>query len=293
MIAIRLMRAAVVGPGAVALALLVAAPSLADVWVLCDVASGEVVLEEDVDGARHVVMDGPLPGPRTAAVWIEENCPGRRCRSSGTCGEAEAPPLASGGAWLVVCDARSGAVGVMEAPPPAGFLLLPGRDGAARQHADRGQAQAWAQENCPSGRCDAEGQCAEAGAVIGSQSASGGWAAGEVTSVTLSSPAGAARAAPPVAGRAAGPGSPGPSVADLSPLVNNTKAAAKGCNYPAALASVDHLANFDPQHPFLVANRDNLRSLSRRQRQTEKAVWWRCFWTVSTRRSSRRGSSRP
>ena len=91
--------------------------------------------------------------------------------------------------------------------------------------------------------------------------------------MVLSAPPETAQAAAPVAAPLAGPGGPaGPSAADLSPLVNNTKAAAKGCNFPAALASVDHLANFDRQHPFLVTNRNNLRSLARRQRQTEQTI---------------------
>ncbi len=194
MIAIGLMRAARFGSGAVALALLLAAPSVAEVWVLCDVGSGDVEVEEAVDEGRHAVMEGPLPGRRTAGVWVEENCPARRC--------------------------------------------------------------------------NAEGRCAEAGA------ATDGWVAGEVTSVTLSAPPEAVPPTPRVGGPGAGPGgSAGPPTADLSPLINNTKAAAKGCNFPVALVSVDHMANFDPQHPFLVANRDNLRSLARRQRRTEETVW--------------------
>jgi hypothetical protein len=56
-------------------------------------------------------------------------------------------------------------------------------------------------------------------------------------------------------------------------LINNTKAAAEGCNYAAALSSIDHMTNFDPKHPFYVANRDRLRRLARRQRQTERTVW--------------------
>ena len=107
-----LKRGARVGPGAVVLALLLATPSFAEVWILCDVGSSEVVVEETVDESRYVVMEGPLPGPRTAVVWLEENCPARRCFSSGACAGAEAAPP-SAGAWLVVCEPRSGAVGVM------------------------------------------------------------------------------------------------------------------------------------------------------------------------------------
>jgi hypothetical protein len=56
-------------------------------------------------------------------------------------------------------------------------------------------------------------------------------------------------------------------------LVNTTKAAARGCSYSAALSSIDHMANFDPDHPFYVANRDKLNGLAKRQRQTEQTVW--------------------
>lgn len=252
--------------------LLFAAGASAEVWVLCEVGSGDVLIAEEIDESRQRVMDGPFPGSRTATVWIEESCPARRCGASGSCLTGEPPPPRSSRSedWMVVCDPSSGAVGVVESPPPAGFVPLRGADGTASGRLDRARARAWATASCPSGECTPEGGCASAAADAASPSA-GGWVAGEVSSVTLSR-AGASPGA--VAGPTAGPaGSSGPPSANLSPLVSNTKAAAEGCNYPAALASIDQMANFDPQHPFLVANREKLRSLARRQEKTEETIW--------------------
>lgn len=86
---------------------------------------------------------------------------------------------------------------------------------------------------------------------------------------------GAARraAGPPSPSRPASPTVAGPGAADLSPLIDNAKSAAGGCAYPAALASADQMAEFDPEHPWLVANHDKLRRLAQRQGATEDAVW--------------------
>jgi len=65
----------------------------------------------------------------------------------------------------------------------------------------------------------------------------------------------------------------GPGEADLSPLIATATGAAGACNYPAALASAEQMANFDPEHPWYVANHAKLQGLAQRQRQTEQLVW--------------------
>jgi hypothetical protein len=250
------------------LVLLGATAANSQVYVVCQVGSGEVLIERSLDENRHVLMEGPLPGERTANIWIEENCPDRSCTESGACG-IQGATRSSGGQWLVVCDLRSGSVGTVQAPPPSGFLLLPGRDGFARQHPSRESASAWGEQNCPSWRCDNHGACVATGGSTGS-----GWVAGELTSKTLSSD----HASTPPSAREKSAWGPtgsvgGPPAADLSPLIQNTRTAAGGCSYPAALASVEQMANFDPEHPWYVANRDKIWRLAERQRQTEQTIW--------------------
>jgi hypothetical protein len=65
----------------------------------------------------------------------------------------------------------------------------------------------------------------------------------------------------------------GPGSADLRPLIDTATAAAQACAYPTALASANHLAKFDSNHPWLVANHDTLRDLAARQEATERSTW--------------------
>jgi hypothetical protein len=88
-----------------ALSLLLATGPLAaaDWYVLCETGSGQVVLAQEVNREDHVVLMGPLPGPRTATAWLDTNCPSRRCDAAGQClqpGESRQPAAAKGG-WEV------------------------------------------------------------------------------------------------------------------------------------------------------------------------------------------------
>ncbi|MCP4897215.1 MAG: hypothetical protein GY906_09625 [bacterium] len=171
----------------------------AEWYVVCDVESHKVIVTENVDEQNHRIMKGPLPGTRTAEVWLEGKCPDRYC--------------------------------------------------------------------------DGWGQCAEEPSPTGDSSATGGWVAGEVTSVTLSDSE-VKPLVPPTAVGPTGPGGPsGPSSADLSPLIDNARAAVEACSFPAALMTAEHMMNFDPEHPWLAANLNRLRDLSLRQRSAEDAVW--------------------
>jgi len=183
---------------------------------------------------------------------------------------AAAAPAA--GSWRVRCDAASGEVAAVEGPGEAAEILLAdGFPGGAT-------ARAWIEENCPSARCTADGECASApeparagageaaSAPEGAAAAGAGWEAGEVVDLAGGRPAPSRPSPAP-----AGPLPPG--AADLSVLVSTARAAADACRYDAARAVAEQMAEFDPGHPFLAANGEKLRDLAARQKRTESAVW--------------------
>jgi len=183
--------------------------------------------------------------------------------------------------WHVVCDTTSKLVVVTENVDEGVHRVMKGPLPSRRT------AEIWLGESCPGGRCDEAGQCSQTppatndwvagevnsetvGTPAGGSATGGGWVAGEVNSVTLSAPAGGS--APPA--HPAGPAGPaGPGAAGLGPLMDNARAAVGACNFHAALLTADHMLNFDPEHPWLVANHQRLRDLALRQRATEDAVW--------------------
>ncbi len=171
----------------------------AEVFALCDVTTGKVMIRDTWDEATQKILGGPFPGRRTAALWVMESCPSEECNAQGRCMEGQDETIGNG-------------------------------DGD-------------------------------------------GWVVGKLSSVTLGKtpprPQSAAVAGPTRGRRT----DIGPGAADLSPLINTAAAAAKACNYRAALASADHMTNFDPEHPWLVANHDKIRRLDRRQQATVQAVW--------------------
>lgn len=177
---------------------------------------------------------------------------------------------ASAGAeeWFVVCDTATNAVVVTLQADGPGQLTMMGPLPSRRP------ADMWVGESCPGRYCDDWGQCAEPPPPP--MAASGGWLAGEVTSETLSGPAGGGSTPSGTSGPTgpAGPTGPrGPGGSGLAPLIDNAKAAVEACNFHAALMTAEHMLNFDPDHPWLAANHQRLRDLALRQRATEDAVW--------------------
>ena len=121
-------------------------------YVLCNKKSGDVVYSKYPDPIRHHIMAGPFPGPRTSEKWIMGNCPRARCTTDGQC--AKGP--AKGGKWHVVCNKKTGAITFTKHRPSSlNFRLMAG--------GFRGEPEArlWQEQNCPMGRCDSSGQCAE------------------------------------------------------------------------------------------------------------------------------------
>jgi hypothetical protein len=249
-----------------------AAPRAAAEWfVVCDVATGAVVLGESGAGQGREVLAGPFPGERTARIWVEESCPGLRCARGRGCVAVAAPtPTPSPAGWIAVCDPATGRIAVARETIPSGKVVLRVPGGGSASHASEPVARAWVDYHCPSWRCGSRGDCATAGAIAPPASPGGGWVAGEVTSVMLG-PAEAAAASPAGAAGPAGPDGPAP--ADLGPLIATAKAAAAGCSFEAALRAAEQMARFDPEDPWLVANLPKLRLLAERQRTTEATVW--------------------
>ena len=197
--------------------------------------------------------------------------------------------VAASESWYVACDTGSKLV-----------LVTQSVDGTARMTMagplpSRRTAEIWLAESCPGALCDEQGRCAEeppadegttggdwvagevrsetVGTTTDGPAAATGWVAGEVTSVSLDGgPGGSAAVAGP-AGPTGPAGPAGPGGDDLQPLMDNALVAVEACNFHAALLTADHVVNFDPAHPWLVANHDRLRNLARRQQATEDAVW--------------------
>ncbi len=267
---------------AAAAALLWSGPAAAEWFVVCDAATGAVVLGETGATEGREVLAGPFPGERTARAWVEESCPSLRCARGRGC-VASAAPTPSPAGWLAVCDPATGRVGIARDVVPSGRVALSVADGGAGPHASESVARAWVDYHCPTWRCRDRGACARAGATAPPAAppagTGGGWVAGEVTSVTLSGAEGAGAspvaAAGPVGpdGLAGSAGPAGPSAADLSPIVETAKAAAAACSFEAALMSAEQMARFDPEDPWLVANLPKLKRLAERQRTTEATVW--------------------
>lgn len=268
---VRRPRAAAVVSLALAAVFLAPLPAAAEWFVVCDVATGAVVLDETGAREGRELLAGPFPGKRTAETWVAESCPALRCQKGRGCAEAAPAPVAE--RWFVACDPATGRVEVARGAVPAGRLALSSPAAAAGPHASESSARAVVDYHCPTWRCTARGACASASPAAPRAGQGDGWVAGEVTSVTLG-PAEGAAAPPSAASGPAGPeGSDGPGSADLRPIVETAKAAAAGCSFEAAKMAAEQMKLFDPADPWLVANLPKLERLAERQRTTEQTVW--------------------
>ncbi len=82
---------------AAAATLLVPRPAAAEWFVLCDVATGAVVLDETGAREGRERLAGPFPGPRSAETWVAESCPSLRCAKGRGCVAAAAE---GGSGWV-------------------------------------------------------------------------------------------------------------------------------------------------------------------------------------------------
>ena len=105
---------------AIAATLLVPVPAAADWFVLCDLATGAVVLDETGARPGRELLSGPYPGSRSAETWVVESCPSLRCAKGKGCVAAAAE---GSGGWVageVTSVTLSGEGGAGVAPAAGG-----------------------------------------------------------------------------------------------------------------------------------------------------------------------------
>jgi hypothetical protein len=105
---------------AIAATLLVPVPAAADWFVVCDAATGAVVLDEAGAREGRERLAGPFPGPRSAETWVVESCSSLRCARGKGCVAAAAE---GSGGWVageVTSVTLSGEGGAGAAPAAGG-----------------------------------------------------------------------------------------------------------------------------------------------------------------------------
>jgi len=136
-----------------------APPADAYVWyVVCDKQYYDVVYTKHVDFTRHIVMDGPFPGPRGSEMWIEDNCPSWRCDTSGQCASGPVEVSPSQGGWYVTCYLPTGNIEIGKKPINYSTDKI-----LAGPYLGEPDARLWVDQNCPSWLCDNHGGCVEDG----------------------------------------------------------------------------------------------------------------------------------
>jgi len=131
-------------------------------YVMCDRANGTVVFGKDWDPARHVILAGPLEGPRTAQHWIAQNCPAAHCNARGACTAGAPSTAAAGSGWYVMCNRHDGSVVYGRNPDVARQSVMAGPLPGPQD------ATGWIAANCPSARCTQTGACATVPGIGGS-----------------------------------------------------------------------------------------------------------------------------
>jgi len=125
-------------------------PARGGKWaVLCDKESGSIVLGTEADPTRYWIMSEGFFGEPDARFWVDENCPRWRCTEDGACAKG----AARGGKWYVLCDRDTGVVVLGTEPDPTKYFIL---DGPFQSESD---ARYSTQTNCPSWRCNKDGNC--------------------------------------------------------------------------------------------------------------------------------------
>jgi len=261
--------------GITIVAVLIAAPGTAAEWyVLCDRSTDQLKVDRTPDGPGLELVAGPFPGVRTAGMWVQDHHPDGRCPPAAPQPSpplpTETPVVTSEGPWVALCTRATGSVELIRGSRPAGTMVLWGDRIAPSLFAERSVASSWVSSVCPSWRCDASGRCVQGLPPRPPTPIPARWVAADLSSTVHP----LSQAVETPASAVAGPTTVlGPGGADLRPLIDTAIAAAKGCAYPTALASADHLTNFDPVHPWLVANHSTLQDLAARQQATERSTW--------------------
>jgi RHS repeat-associated protein len=115
---------------------------------LCNKKNLSVGIGKGVDPTRFWIMRGGFLGEKDARSWVRQNCPGWQCTEGGACSDQR-----RGGAWSVVCSKKHGGFGLSKRADNIGYWIF--ADGFFGEP----DARRWVERNCPSWRCNRDGQC--------------------------------------------------------------------------------------------------------------------------------------
>jgi hypothetical protein len=131
-------------------------PAMGGQWkVLCGKNDLRIVLGQTYDPMRHMLIKEGFLGEPDARAWASQVYPNWVCLADGRSPEV-LPRTATprrGGRWAVVCSKQHGGVSLTEYPDATRYWIW------SEGFLGEPDARAWANQNCPSWRCDANGQC--------------------------------------------------------------------------------------------------------------------------------------
>lgn len=131
-------------------------PAMGGRWkVLCGKNDLRVVLGETHDFIKYMLIKEGFLGEPDARAWVNQVYPDWVCladgRSPGPSTGLNKPR--KGGNWAVVCSRHHGGVGLTQHPDPISQWIW------NENVLSEPDARLWADQNCPSWRCDSQGKC--------------------------------------------------------------------------------------------------------------------------------------
>ncbi len=116
--------------------------------VLCNKQNLSVGIGKGTDPTRFWIMQSGFVSEKGARAWVQQNCPAWQCSEGGACSDKR-----RGGPWSVVCSKRHGGIGLTKHPNRIKQWLF------ADNFFSEKDARRWVESNCPSWRCNRDGQC--------------------------------------------------------------------------------------------------------------------------------------
>jgi hypothetical protein len=131
------------------------APAKGGEWkVFCGRNDLKIYLGKTYDATKFILVQEGFLGEPDARAWASQKYPNWACTQTGA--PVTQPAVAKprmGGRWAVVCNKHHGGVGLTEYPDPTRDWIL------GQAFFGEPDARLWTNQNCPSWRCDANGQC--------------------------------------------------------------------------------------------------------------------------------------
>lgn len=121
--------------------------------VLCGRQDGTVSVGTAGDVQKYMVLREGFLGEPEARAWVNLVYPGWRCTSDSAPSPSATAMPRMGGNWAVVCSKKHGGVGLTQHPDPPGYHIW------GEGFYCEPDARSWTDTNCPSWRCDAQGNC--------------------------------------------------------------------------------------------------------------------------------------